>query len=343
MTAARTRKIFIWLLGLALLLLIWLLRSVLTPFLLAALLAYVLAPAVTRLERRGTPLVAAIVVVYVYMLLTLAVLGKLCLPLFLEQGRNLLDYLPQLAESIQQMLSPLQNVVQLPELTELLGAYGERALLGAAESMPQLFSVILYAFLTPVLAFYLLRDRKSLSARGLRLLTVNSRPEFLRVCRDIDRLIRQFLTSYVSVALITGFLSTLFYYAAGVDYPLVLGLLMTIADLIPYFGPVLGALPAVIIALGTSRRLALITVVGLLAIQQLESAVISPRIVGERLGLHPLLVILAVTSGAYLFGLLGAVCAVPLAAALILLLRYVYCLLVGETAEKSSATADEMC
>jgi predicted PurR-regulated permease PerM len=119
-------------------------------------------------------------------------------------------------------------------------------------------------------------------------------------------------------------MSTVFYYLIGIDYPLVLGILMGIADMIPYFGPYLGAIPAVLIALSISKTKVLIMIIGMVVIQQIEGSFITPFVIDKRVGLHPLITIFAVMAGTYLWGIVGAIFAVPLASVIILLAKYLF-------------------
>ena len=124
-------------------------------------------------------------------------------------------------------------------------------------------------------------------------------------------------------ALVVAVIATIFYWIVGIDYPLVLGLLMGIGDLIPYFGPIIAAIPAVLLAITVSPGKTIIIIIGILLLQQLDSSVITPRIIGDRIGLHPVTTIFVVMAGGYLWGIAGAIFAIPLAAVLILLCKYV--------------------
>jgi|WetSurMetagenome_2_1015567.scaffolds.fasta_scaffold246238_2 predicted PurR-regulated permease PerM len=142
--------------------------------------------------------------------------------------------------------------------------------------------------------------------------------------RELDHLLRQFINGYLLTSLIIGGLSAVFYYAVGIDYALLLGVFMGIAEMIPYLGPYLGAIPAVLIALSISQTKAIIVVVGIIILQQIEGVIITPRIVDNKVGIHPLLTIFAVLAGAYLWGIVGAIVAVPLTAVLILIIKYIF-------------------
>ena len=149
-----------------------------------------------------------------------------------------------------------------------------------------------------------------------------ARPEFLRIAGEVNHLVREFISGYLVIALVVAVIATLFYWLVGIDYPVVLGILMGIGDLIPYFGPIIAAIPAVLLAVTFSPGKTVIIIIGILLLQQLDSSVITPRIIGDRIGLHPVTTIFVVMAGGYLWGIPGAIFAIPLAAVLILIFKY---------------------
>src|SRR5690606_4725537 len=130
------------------------------------------------------------------------------------------------------------------------------------------------------------------------------------------------------VASFVGLMVGLAAFLLGVKYPLILGIISGVTNLIPYFGAFLGAIPAVAVALTDSWRLALYMALAIFAIQQVESGLITPRVIGNRLGLHPLVIVFALLSGGKLLGIWGMLFAVPLAAALKVFISWFYLKLV---------------
>lgn len=184
--------------------------------------------------------------------------------------------------------------------------------------------ILLYVILTPILSYYFLRDREKIRKYLLSLIAPSAKDEFLRLSGELNWLVRGFFSGYLLVAVIVALLTTLMYYLLGLQYPLVLGLIMGISDLIPYFGPVLGAIPAVLLALTIDKTTAFLVIIGLFIIQQVESSVITPQVMGNRVGLHPVLTIFVVLAGGSLGGLAGAILAVPLAAVILLIFKYLF-------------------
>jgi predicted PurR-regulated permease PerM len=170
----------------------------------------------------------------------------------------------------------------------------------------------------------MIRDADAAGKKIVSWLPPDCREEILRISADINHIVRQFIYGYLSVSLIVALLSFILLKIIGVDSPGLLGVIVGVADLIPYFGPFIGAIPAIIIAFAKGPLTALLAALALGAVQQLESLVISPKIIGSRTGLHPLTVIFVVLAGGYYFGVGGMILSVPLTAALKLLLAFIY-------------------
>lgn len=336
--AARIGGFFIFII-----LLIWAvirLWPILLPLFLALLFAYILQPAVRALEGLEVRSGAAIGIVYAYFFILIASLFSLCLPILNAQFGNLFRLLPELLQQTRLSLSRLLTRLDSPLLLDVMERMTATAnqlladkLQAFVDDSGRLLALILrsalYTALTPFLAYYILRD-KGLARRQIAAwLPVSERRELARLAGDVDHLLRQYVVGYLLVSLIVAALSAAFYWCVGLRDPLALGLIMGVADLIPYFGPFLGAIPGVVVALSQDTGLAVLVAVGLVVVQQLESIVITPKIMGDKVGLHPLITIVAVLAGGWLFGVLGTILAVPVTAAGLLMLRYLWSRMVG--------------
>lgn len=314
---------------------IYIIWSVVLPFFFAMLFAYLLQPAFAYLQRKKVPPPLAITIIYLILFGLIFFLLFYILPQFLTEGSNFLRYLPKIINQIEQMWVNFVDGVErvsLPDIVtktinnadDSLIRYLEESFTKTSENISNILRWLAYLALAPFLSYYMLRDKDMIKKKIIAMLSPKERPEILRIAGEADRLLRQFVYGYLLVSLILGVLTAIFLYIIGVEYALTLGLIMAVADLIPYFGPFIGAIPAIVIAYGQSGRLALITAIGMLALQQLEGSVITPKVMGERIGLHPLVTIFAVLVGGYLFGIIGTVLAVPVTATLILIIKYIY-------------------
>ena len=324
-------------------LLIWgLIRlwPIIMPLFLALLFAYILQPAVKAIASLDVPLSAAIIVVYLYVIIIIVSLFGLCLPILFSQFSHLLQLLPDLLRQVNAAFDHIFEKAGIFALTDfadglaeyadgLLADKAQSVLADSASALETVIRSALYAVLTPFLAYYILRDNGDVRRKIVNWLPIGERSELCRVGGDIDHLLRQYVVGYLLVSLIVAGISAAFYWCIGLDSSLALGLIMGVADLIPYFGPFLGAIPAIIIALSIDTEKAILTAAGLLVIQQLESVVITPKVMGDKVGLHPLTTIMAVLVGGWQFGILGTILAVPVAAAGLLALRYLWSRIVG--------------
>jgi len=165
--------------------------------------------------------------------------------------------------------------------------------------------------LAPVLAYYFLKDSEALSRGAMRLLPSTWREDFLGLWAKIDRVLTSFVRGHLLISLLVGILTGFGLFLAGSSYAVVLGIVMAMADLIPYFGPLLGAIPIVAISWLESRRLAFYALLVVIAVQQIEAAILAPRILSQSVDLSPLAIILALLAGEELLGVAGLLLAVP--------------------------------
>jgi predicted PurR-regulated permease PerM len=308
-----------------LLTLIWLLSttgSLLAPFVLAMVLAYVLDPLVDALEQRRVPRTAAIALLTLPAVGLLGVLFLLVLPSAIQQLGEIVQAAPLLFERIAGWLERLRNVDSavvvafLQERQEALTTWLWTGVLGVGRGFGSMLGLVSYVALTPVLTFYLLRDWDGLTATVAGLLPAGSRESFVSFASGCDNLISRYLRGQVTVAIAIGLITGLGLWVVGFPHAATLGLIVAIFSVVPYLGLILSVIPAIFIALVSgSVGISLIKVAGVYIVAQLlESTVISPRIVGESVGLHPVWVVLALALGGFFFGFVGLLIGVPAAA-----------------------------
>ena len=341
MATATTEIHRLWLLAWLLLTawLLYLLSPILTPFVVSALLAYLGDPLVDRLEERGLKRTPAVVVVFsvIFVLLTLMVV--LLVPQVEAQISQLLQKLPGYVEWVKESLVPRIEAL-LPEeslnfdLASLQQVLGEhwRAAGGLVTQVWQSVSGSGMALLVwmanlvliPVLTFYLLRDWDHLVAGIYTLLPRRSAPTVARLARESDEVLGAFLRGQVLVMFALGVIYTTGLWLIGLDLALLIGMFAGIVSFVPYLGLIVGILIAGVAAVlqfkgfGELPWVILVFVVG----QMLEGMVLTPRLVGERIGLHPVAVIFAVMAGGQLYGFFGILLALPVAAVSMVLIRY---------------------
>jgi len=324
--------------ALGLFLLFWLfyfLRGIFIPFVMGFILAYILAPVVQMMENREIPRSIAIMISYAAFLGLIAFFIFYAVPLLLKELNQLGNLIPQYIQAIQEALWQMQegySRVPLPEGVRKLidGAVIrlEQMSLGLIQGFIQGLIVLLgqsFNFvLAPIISYYFLRDFQHLGENVLKTVPLCYRDDVAQVGKEIDQVLRKFIKGSLLVAFWVGLLTALGMYIIGMDFFVLIGILVGITNIIPYFGAIISAVPAILLALLKSKWLALYVLGLILLIHQLESSILTPRIIGSSVGLHPLLIIFALLAGAQLWGFVGLLLAVPLMAILKVLLKHLY-------------------
>ncbi|MFZ5595524.1 MAG: AI-2E family transporter [Bacillota bacterium] len=329
------RKLFIVFLTLPALYALYLIRGIIVSFLLAVVLVYLFNPVVDRLESRGTGRTWAILLVYAATAIIVVSTALYGIPRMVDQLSRLVVAIPSYAGQVQEISRDIEikyAAAGLPDeikrIVDERTAWFEKSALSLVNSVISgiiaLFGHLFSILLAPVLAFYLLRDFSSFKEDFFSLIPRHRQNDVVILAGEINSVLANYIRGYLLICLIVGLLTGLSMFLLGLDFPIVLGLFAGLTELIPYFGPFIGALPAIALALLESKWLAAKVVLAFLVIQQLEGAVISPKILGDRVGLHPLAVILALVVAGELFGLPGMLLAVPAAAIARILLVFAY-------------------
>lgn len=330
---------FLIALGVALVFL-YLARRVMTPFFIAFALAYLMDPLVDRMEKwklSRTP--AVIILLVLFFLVTLAGTAIL-VPLFRIQIEHLAANIPEYLQTLQDWWHPfIENIAWLEpgkiqavaqEELKKMGELPMKILGNVTEflwsSLSSLFNAILVAvniFIIPVAMFYLLRDFDIINAKVAKMVPPRIREQFVDIFKEIDRVLSRFVRGQLMVATLMAGLYSAGLFACGTPMSLFIGILAGYANLVPYLGLVFGLVPAVLLTFLQFQEwapvLGVVVVFGV--VQMLEGMVITPRVVGDQVGLHPVAIMLAVLVGAELFGLLGVFLAVPVAAVINVLMR----------------------
>lgn len=312
----------------------WLFAPILAPFLAGALLAYIFDPLVDRLEARRIPRTWGTVLVIVLAGLAFAALVLVALPLVQGQFTALAARLPAALELVQTRLLPWLaqtfGIVIQADLSTLREALAEKLRENGAAWLPTLQSGALAVvgflanlFLIPVVMFYLLRDWDRLIARAAALTPRPWLSTVTRVAKNMDAVVGEFLRGQLTVMLALTLYYTAALWLAGLDYALPIGVLTGLLSFVPFLGFGLGLALALVVALLQYGDLATLGLVLALygAGQLLESYVLTPRLVGERVGLHPVAILFALAAFGQLMGFTGVLLAVPLAAVLLVALR----------------------
>lgn len=309
------------------------------PLLVAALIVYALEPAVGALARRRVPRVLATFLVHLVVLGALGGLVVVVAPLVGAQLGTLVEEAPELRgrarELVQRGAGAMGVELTLPqgadggqiveEVADETGAalqdeVSRQRLLGALGGLAGMAAgtarLLLLLLIGPVLAFYLLADLSRVTTAFRRLVPPGGRDETFALLASVGRVTGGYVRGQLVVALFVGVAATIGYWLIGLPFWALVGIVAGLSNLVPFIGPIVGGLLGVAVALlGDGLGLAVWVVVVTVVVQQLESQVISPLVMGRTVKVHPLLVILAVLVGGALFGLPGLLLAVPAIAA----------------------------
>ncbi|MDX1567958.1 MAG: AI-2E family transporter [Longimicrobiales bacterium] len=331
---------------------LWILETtgfLLAPFVLALVLAYILDPLVDWLQGWNLSRTLAISTLILPLGLILAALVFWGIPALAEQIGNLARQVPDMLsrlvgwiesfrgrvvrwdipvvdeEALLERLRTVEPADVVAFLEARMAEVGQRiwaGILGLGRGIGSAVTIAGYVILTPVLTFFLLRDWDHLVDKVVDLLPRTHRDSLVELGREYDDLLSRYLRGQITVALTVGAITTLGLWIAQFPYAFLLGAIVAVFSVVPYLGLVLSLIPAVGIALLSGQVLvSLLKVAVVYAVAQgLEGAVISPKIVGESVGLHPVWIVLALAVGGFFFGFVGLLIAVPVAVGLKLLI-----------------------
>ncbi len=315
-------------------LVLWLLGDVLLPFILGGALAYLLDPLADRLERVGLSRAMAVAVISLVTLLMIVLLFLLVIPTLVQQTRELIDIAPELFTRFQSWLTTrfpelldADSTVrrQLLVIGDAIQARGAELVNGIVSSAFSVISVVLLVVIVPVVTIYLLLDWDGMIARIDDLLPREHAPVIRTLATEIDRTLASFLRGQGAVCLILGAFYGISLMLAGLNFGLLVGVFAGLVTFIPYLGALLGGILAVGLALFHfwGDWVSIGIVAGIFAVGQfVEGNILSPKLVGGSVGLHPVTLIFALSVFGSLFGFVGLLVAVPLSAMLGVFARF---------------------
>lgn len=314
--------------------LLWYLGHVLLPFVVGGAIAYFLDPVADRLETMGLSRVVATAIIAIVALLIFVIMALLLLPSLIQQSMNLFDVAPKLFRDLQLFLSDrfpsLQDETSVVRtaLTSIGLTIQERggALLGTVlSSAASLLGIVSFLVVTPVVAVYLLLDWDNMIAKVNTLIPLDHAPVIRRLAGEIDQTLSAFVRGMGSVCLMLGGYYATALMLVGLDFGLVVGAVAGLITFIPYVGSLVGGALAIGLGLfqfwGDWVSLGLVAGIFFLG-QIIEGNYLTPKLVGGSVGLHPVWLLLALSVFGTIFGFIGMLIAVPVAASIGVLARF---------------------
>lgn len=324
-------------------------RGALLPFFFGAIIAYIILPLVNTLHRgigRLCPFLGryarhlAILVTYLIILLVIIVVLAFAIPAIAAQISLLGHSMPAYAAMFQQFLEEhgqewlLQYQERIPldirkslqdylqNLTQTLFLVMQQGILRAAGVFRATISVIFATLLVPVWMFFVLRDERKIGRSVYHAVPPAYRTDVQCVQALVDHTLSSFLRGQLVLCVSVGVMAAVILSILDVDFALLLGILAGIFEIVPNLGPILGAIPAVLVALPDSLGKALAVIIAFVIIQQAENLILVPRVMGRSVRLHPAIVMMVLVVGGALWGVWGLLLAVPVTALTRDLLRY---------------------
>lgn len=320
--------------------LLYLLSPILTPFLLAAVIAYICNPMVTRMARSNIPRTAGTILV---MLLSLVAFGALILimvPLFEKEASRLLDKMPAFLDMLRNHVIPWLesrlNISLEPDmevLKEAVSEHWQSAGGVAAKILPSLTSggmaiveFLVNLLLVPVVLFYMLRDWEVLIKQIDEMIPRYWHEQMSQLAHETDRILAEFLRGQLSVIVLMCICYVTGLWLVGLEFALPIGLVAGILVFVPYLGMIVGLTLATLAAVMQFQDWSGILPVWIVfgVGQLLEGMLITPWLVGDRIGLHPVIVIFALLAFGQLFGFFGILLALPVSAVMLVWLRHLH-------------------
>lgn len=307
--------------GLAILAGIWILvqiRVVVLAVFIALILGLALDPLVVKLQKIRVPRPVGVFLVFSFFLAVL--LGLLTYgftPMVNQVGKFIVN-LPQFLEPILNRLGPLPFAAELQQQLVSQATLLSANILAAAGS---LVSNVLFLVIVLFLTFYFLLDWENLKARFTGVFNRSAQDRVRRIIESMEGNLGGWLRGQLLLMVIVGVLIYLGLFALGVEYALPLAVIAGLFEVIPTIGPILSAIPAILVGFGTSFGLGIWVLVLYVVVQQLENSLIVPNVMGRSVGFSPLTTLLIVFAGAQLFGIGGAILAIPVAILLSILVR----------------------
>lgn len=318
--------------------LLYFLSPILTPFLIAAFLAYLSNPLVGKIVSWHVPRLLSIIIVFLILFTVIILLILLLVPLIQKQIIALVDFIPNLIVWFQDKVFPwivlhfnIQTEINIDTIKNTLTQNWKSAsgvvtwiIKTALQSGMTLIEWATNLILIPVVTFYLLRDWQIILRNARTLLPRKIEPLIVKLFKECDAVLSAFFRGQLMVMVALGVIYSIGLSVIGLQIGLIIGLIAGLVSIIPYLGFVVGIVSASIAAyiqFGSWSAILLVWLVFAIG-QVLESSVLTPKLVGDRIGLHPVAVIFAILAGGSLFGFFGVLLALPVAAVIMVWLRF---------------------
>lgn len=308
-------------------------------FIAGIIIAYIINPLVKILEKKRIKRSIAILAIYFVTSLIFIFIMALVIPNVIEQARSFIDKLPSFISSSVVYLEGFVKKIfrDYPQSRDIFTGTGIKLSSQISNLQERLIDVVsrtgentgsflrtlVGVVLVPIVSYYLLMYKEKFINSIISYVPKENKEKFMAVCRDLDNAYSHFIIARLLMAIFTGILINIYLLILGVDFSFVIGLLTAVGDIIPYIGPLIAVLPAILISLTEGIWKAFMVGIGFVVIQWIENHILAPKLMSQSIGLNPLAVLFSVIIGGSIFGVFGMILSVPFVATVkILFLHY---------------------
>ena len=314
--------------------LVVLVQTLFFPFLLAGILFYLFRPLVRWLEKKKIPRTISILLIYLAIIGLLFLLGSLVAPVLQEQLTHLIQNLPAITDAAKEELirwshhpwvnDNLDWKKIMTYVTNYLNSSYKAIGANVANFFQVLTNIVMVFITVPFILYFMLKEGERFPHYVLQWLPEKERDKGLRILSDMDFALSSYIKGQILVSVCVGVLVYIGYLIIGLEYSLILAIITMFTNVIPFLGPFLGTIPAVIVALIDSPGMVVKVLVVTIVAQQIEGNLVSPLVMGKSLNIHPLTIIVLLLVAGSLVGFLGLLLAVPVYAVTKVVLSHLY-------------------
>lgn len=292
-------------------------KDVVSMIFISFLLSYVLKPIQEFLYKKGINKKASAIILILSIIGIIAGFVIYFVPIVLKEGEHFYESLEDIKNSMSYMYSTLMEKNKFfmylnGELEYRVRSFTNSLLLKVLDGVVSFGENVLSFAVVPVLSYYFLGEGEFFYNKFMLLIPRTKRTATRNIFNDIDKILSRYVASQFLLSILIGGLTFIVLISLKVDFPIILSVINGIANIIPYFGPIIGAVPPILMALLISPSKALWVTILLLIIQQIEGNILSPKIIGDSISMHPIIVIILLILGGKIGGFTGMVLAVPL-------------------------------
>ncbi len=302
---------------------LWFIRDIILLLLITWVLVTILHPTIDRLHKNGIPRILGVILIYALLLAILAAIISLIAPSLIWQINQLINNWPEYVNNFSPFYESLKNFATNLGLSIETTQSVITPLTGSVYGITLNFlGGIVSSLIVLIITFYVLIEEEAIKSFWVSLFPTDKKNQVIEILDKITKSWGAWIRSRIILSLIVGILIYIALLILNVPFALTLAVLMALLDFIPYIGPILATIPALIIAFAANGWLsALLVIIIIMTIQQIESYIFAPKIMQKTIGISPITVIVSVLIGAKLFGIAGVILAIPVAAVLVIIFQ----------------------